>query len=126
MMILMGTANSPKSSEKDDKVERPLPAPAKRAIAALGRDINKARRRRGLTQQDVATRAGVSHSTIKRLEAGDHRSQLHVIARVLMIFGEIEKLATLLDTVKDDVGLALADEALPARVRRRKTAPKVF
>lgn len=122
----MGSITLPKSSDKDQKADRPLPAPAQRAIAALGRDISKARRRRGLTQQDVATRAGVSHSTIKRLEAGDHRSQLHLVARVLMIFGEIQKLATLLDTVKDDVGLALADEALPARVRRRKTSPKAF
>jgi predicted transcriptional regulator len=122
----MGPVISSNGSDKDPKAERPLPLPAKRAIVALGQDISKARRRRGLTQQDVATRAGVSHSTIKRLEAGDHRSQLHLVARVLMIFGELQKLATLLDTVKDDVGLALADEALPARVRRRKTSPNAF
>lgn len=117
----MGTANSSKSSAENKKADRPLPAPAQRAIARLGGDISRARRRRALTQQDLALRAGVSHSTIKRLESGDHRIQLHVIARVLMIFGELEKLASLLDTAKDDVGLALANEALPVRVRHRKS-----
>lgn len=73
-----------------------------------------------MSQLDLATRAGVSLNTIKRLEAGDHRMQLHVLARVLMLFGELAKLQDLLDTAKDDIGLALADEALPLRVRARK------
>ncbi len=113
------------SSEETFKLDRPLPSPAQRAIARLGDDINRARRRRALTQQDLAERAGVSLSTIKRLEGGDHRMQLHVIARVFMIFGGLDKLGTLLDTAKDDIGLVLADEALPVRVRHRK-APTAF
>ncbi|HSW18497.1 MAG TPA: helix-turn-helix domain-containing protein [Ramlibacter sp.] len=116
----MGTDNPHKSPQEDRKTARPLPLPAGRAIGQLGADVNRARRRRSITQEDLALRAGVSLSTIKRLEAGDARMQLHVLARVLMVFGELDKLKSLLDSANDDIGLALADEGLPQRVRARK------
>jgi len=116
----MGTDKADKRSEEGRSISRPLPHPAQRAIAQLGADFSRARRRRAITQGDLALRAGVSLSTIKRLEAGDHRMQLHVLARVLMVFGELDKLKVLLDSANDDIGLALADEGLPQRVRARK------
>lgn len=73
-----------------------------------------------MTQRDLALRAGVSESTIRRLENGDPRMQVHVLARVLSVFGELEKLTALLDSARDHIGLALADEGLPQRVRPRK------
>ena len=119
-MALMETTNVIKDPLKVPNTARPLPHPAERALAKLGADFSRARRRRAITQHNLALRAGVSLNTIKRLEAGDHRMQLHVLARVLMVFGELEKLQDLLDTAIDDIGLALADEALPVRVRARK------
>lgn len=89
-------------------------------MAQLGSDFSRARRRRGLTQRDLAQRSGVSESTIRRLEGGDPRMQVHVLARVMLVFGELDKLKNLLDTASDDIGLALADEGLPQRVRPRK------
>jgi hypothetical protein len=43
------------------------------------------------------------------------------LARVLHVFGEIERLERLLDTSADTVGLLMSDEALPQRVRRRRS-----
>lgn len=122
----METLISIEVPDKDQKPPRPLPFPAGRALTQLGQDINFARRRRQFTQQSLAERAGVSASTIKRLEAGDPRMQLHVLARVLQVFGEIAKLESLLDTSKDELGLALMDEKLPLRVRARKNVKRAF
>lgn len=43
---------------------------ADRAIRALGKNIELARRRRGFSQADLASRMSVSVSTVRRLEAG--------------------------------------------------------
>lgn len=125
-MGLMETIKSDKGSVENRKVERPLPVIAQRTLKKLGGDINRARRRRGLTQQALAERVGAGLSTIKRLEAGDPRMQLHVLARVLQVFGELDRLSDLLDSAQDDVGLALMDEQLPQRVRTPKKSPHAF
>lgn len=105
---------------------QPLPVPAARALSQLGADINRARRRRQLTQQSLAERAGVSLNTVKRLEAGEPQIQMQALARVLLVFGELARLEQLLETAGDDIGLALMDEQLPQRVRPRKAPVKAF
>ena len=97
----------------------PAPLPVQRAITKLGNDLALARRRRRISQQSLATRIGASVSTIKRMEKGDMRVPLHFIARSLHVFGELERLATLLDSANDDIGLTLADDALPKRIRNK-------
>jgi transcriptional regulator with XRE-family HTH domain len=101
----------------------PVSLPVERAIAKLGNDLALARRRRHLSQESLATRIGASLSTVKRMEKGDLRIPLHFIARALNVFGELERLASLIDTAKDDIGLTLADEQLPQRVRRKRKHP---
>jgi DNA-binding XRE family transcriptional regulator len=97
----------------------PLPLPVDRAITKLGCDLALARRRRRMSQESLATRIGASLSTVKRMEKGDTRIPLHFVARVLHVFGELGRLTSLLDTAKDEIGLTLADEQLPRRVRRK-------
>jgi transcriptional regulator with XRE-family HTH domain len=99
----------------------PLPLPAARALAKLGRDISFARRRRRFSQASLAERAGISHSTLKRLEKGEETCSMEQLARVLHVFGEIERLENLIDTTADAVGLLLSNEALPQRVRQRRS-----
>jgi ribosome-binding protein aMBF1 (putative translation factor) len=41
-----------------------------------------------LTQQDVADRAGTSHSFVSRLEAGDHIPTIPVLKRILAVLDE--------------------------------------
>lgn len=99
----------------------PLPIPATRALAKLGKDISFARRRRRLSQASLSERAGIALSTLKRLERGEPGCSIEQLARVLHVFGEIERLERLLDTGADTVGLLMSDEALPQRVRRRRS-----
>ena len=95
----------------------PAPLPVARAIVKLGRDIALARRRRRISQLSLAERIGASVNTVKRMESGDLRVPLHFVARTLHVFGELERLAQLLDTGEDVIGLALMDEQLPKRIR---------
>ena len=114
----MKAATSIYSSPQSSKVNSlPVPLPVARAIAKLGRDLSLARRRRRISQASLALRIGASLSTVKRMEQGDLRVPLHFVARTLHLFGELDRLASLIDTAKDDIGLTLADEQLPKRVR---------
>lgn len=97
----------------------PVPLPVQRAIEKLGNDLAVARRRRRISQQSLAIRIGASVSTVKRMEKGDIRVPLHFIARSLHVFGELDRLAALLDSANDEIGLTLADEALPKRIRSK-------
>jgi transcriptional regulator with XRE-family HTH domain len=102
----------------------PVPLPVERAIAKLGNDLSLARRRRRISQESLATRIGASLSTIKRMENGDMRIPLRFIAQALYVFGELDRLTSLIDTANDDIGLTLADAQLPQRVRsKRKHLP---
>jgi transcriptional regulator with XRE-family HTH domain len=101
----------------------PAPLPVQRAIEKLGNDLALARRRRRISQQSLATRIGASVSTIKRMEKGDLRVPLHFIARSLHVFGELDRLVSLLDSANDEIGLTLADEALPKRIRSKSRNP---
>jgi transcriptional regulator with XRE-family HTH domain len=93
-----------------------------RAIAKLGEDVSRARRRRRLTRASLAERSGVSVSTLKRLEGGDGSVALENFARILQVLGEIDRLADLLDSGTDELGIVLMDEQLPKRVRQRRSS----
>ena len=105
------------------KMDYLIPLPIERAIAKLGHDVSLARRRRNFSQQSLAERMGASLSTVRRMEQGDFRVPIHFFARALHVFGEIQALAQLLDTAKDDIGLTLMDEQLPKRVRSKRPTP---
>ena len=119
-MASMESVNGNKSSQKSGKAKSlPVPNPVERAILKLGRDLAVARRRRRISQESLALRIGASISTVKRMEKGDLRIPLHFIGRALYVFGEIEKLNALLDSSRDEIGLTLADQQLPQRIRRK-------
>lgn len=97
--------------------------PVVRSLNRLGQAISQARRRRHLTQQDLADRIGTTASTLRRMEAGYPGTALVHFARALQVFGELAQLDQLLDTPQDTIGLTLMNEQLPQRVRKsRKTA----
>lgn len=102
----------------------PLPLPVARSLDRLGLAISLARRRRHLTQQDLAERIGASIATVRRMEAGYPGTALAHVARALQVFGELDKLDQLLDTAQDTVGLVLMDEKLPQRVRKPRRTPE--
>lgn len=119
----MNTNKPIKRSHGTAKEFSAIPAPVLRAVLKLGGDLALARRRRRFSQASMALRIGVSLSTLRRMEKGDLRVPLGMWARGLHLLGELNRLAGLLDTATDEIGLALMDQQLPKRIRARKTTP---
>ena len=94
-----------------------IPIPVKRALHKLGRDIRDARRRRRIPTQVMAERAGVSRTTLLKVEKGDPGVSFGTLATVLFVLGILDGLSELADARYDQIGLDLADEWLPQRIR---------
>lgn len=88
-----------------------------RALRKLGSDIRAARKRRRLTVRLLADRALISPTTLGKIERGDPGTAIGFYASVLMVLGLVDRLDTLADAAHDEMGLALAEEQLPQRVR---------
>ena len=91
----------------------------RRALRKLGGDIGNARRRRQLTMEILAERAFTTRQTLQKVEAGDPMVAMGIYAAVLQALGLLDGLGDLAAPGQDEVGLSLADEALPKRVRLR-------
>ena len=99
---------------------RPLPMSPEtvEALTDLGRAIRDARLARRLRHQDLASRAGISVATLKRLERGDPTL---AIGRVLEVLTALSPalLADLVGTVRaDPAGDALRRKAMGERSKR--------
>lgn len=91
-----------------------------RALRDIGDDFASWRKLRRLTMAEVAERAGVGVNTVQRLEKGDGTT-LENVLRVARALGVLEALTASLDPYQSDLGKLRADEALPERVRQRRT-----
>ena len=87
--------------------------------ARLGQYISLARRKRGLTQMDMAEKACTSIATYQRIEKGDGTVALATVFRVLAILDRLESFDKSLSPMEDRVGLALMQDNLPKRVRTK-------
>jgi DNA-binding XRE family transcriptional regulator len=93
----------------------------KDAGVLLGRHIQLGRKERGLTEIDLADRAGVSRATLQKIEKGDLKCEIGLAFEVATLVGvklfEIDSTATHLaniDRVNDKIAL------LPKSVRKKK------
>lgn len=98
-----------------------LNAPIARALNQLGQDLSLARRRREISMLSMAERLGVSLKTVQRLEKGDRTVAIGTVAKMMFVLGELDKLAHLLDTARDDLGLQLMNQAVRKRIRAPKS-----
>jgi transcriptional regulator with XRE-family HTH domain len=97
--------------------------PSRRAqaeLSKLGSDIAIARKRRGFTQKRLAEGAAVSVETIRRLENGESGISIGTLAMVFLTLGVSDRLAGILDSAEDDVGLVISINKLPQRIREKK------
>lgn len=97
----------------------PPPRPVRRALRDLGNHVQVWRKLRSLTQNQLADRAGVTRTTIVRLERGHGGVSVEILLRVLHALGTLESLPRAVDPYETDVGRLRADEQLPRRVRPR-------
>lgn len=92
----------------------------RRSLQKLGEDVRSARLRRGLPAEVVAERARTTRPTLSRIERGDPGVGIGLYAAVLQSLGFLDRLGELADPRHDEVGLAMATEALPKRARTRR------
>jgi len=93
------------------------PFPVRRALKKLGQDLSEARKRRRIPTQLTADRAGISRSTLHKIEQGDEGVSIVAYAKTLFVLGMINRLSELADPGKDELGLFLEAENLPKRIR---------
>ena len=103
------------------KASTPVPAPVTRALGRTAEHVVAWRKLRGLTQAQVAGRAGVSRGTVRRLEAGDGGVSTENLLRVLRGLNLGTVVPDALDPYESDVGRLRSDERLPDRVRPRRS-----
>jgi transcriptional regulator with XRE-family HTH domain len=96
---------------------KPLPSAVKQTGRRIADDLKVWRKLRGLTQAQLADRAGVSVATAARLESGDGNITLESLLRILRALGIIDSLAAALDPYESDVGRMRSEEKLPRRIR---------
>ena len=93
---------------------------AKRALEELGSNLKTARLKRRISIKGFAERAGVSTSTIIRLEKGDAGVSIGTLAMACLVLGEIDRIAGFLDPGTDDTGLLLDKQTLPKRIDSKR------
>lgn len=97
----------------------PTPPAVRRALRQSAGDIAVWRRLRGLTQVQLADRAGISRDTLTRLEQGDGGVSTENLLRVLRALGILDSVTAALDPYASDVGRLRSEQRLPQRVRPR-------
>lgn len=106
---------------KTSGANQALPLPVRRALKKLGADISAARRRRGIPTELMAERALIARRTLRRAEQGDPSVSMGVYATLLFVLGLADRLGALADASADPLGMSLAEDALPKRIRARES-----
>src|SRR5258705_13202752 len=83
-----------------------IPLPAAHALRKLGRDLALARRKRGISTSDMASRLFVSRDTLWRLERGDPTVALGTLVTATFVLNLHDRLANLAAPARDDVALS--------------------
>lgn len=92
-----------------------------RLLSGLGANIKMARLRRGHSAETVAQRAGITRSTLTRVERGDAAVALGIYARVLQALRLEETLAMV--AADDALGRKLQDANLEPKPRAPRSPP---
>jgi DNA-binding XRE family transcriptional regulator len=97
--------------------EEAAPAAVVDVAVKLGRDIATARIRRQLREEDLATKAGITRTTLRRVEAGALGTGIGAYAAVLWALGMHHDLAEVAAPERDVEGQTLEAARRGERVR---------
>ena len=89
-------------------------------LERLAEFLRLARKRRGWTQQSVANRLQVCLDTVKRAERGEAGIKTGTLLMFLALYQRLDAFAKVIDPDLDRIGISLANERLPQRVRERR------
>lgn len=101
-----------------------LPTTVKKALSKLGQDINDSRRRRRISTELMAERAGIARATLAKIEKGNPSVSMGNYASVIFVLGLTERLKDLIDANHDIIGRMLEEEHLPKRIRHPRLPHK--
>ncbi len=93
------------------------------SLAALGGRLKEARLRRNWTQLQTAEKAGLSESSVKKVEAGSVRITVGAYLSLLDVFGQPAAFDRVLAPGTDTLGEALARNATRQRAGGNRKAP---
>jgi hypothetical protein len=95
-----------------------VPYEVEQALRKLGADLKTARLRRRVSQPELATAAGVSVKTLRRIESGDDGVAVGSVIAVLWGLGLLPTLQAVANPDQDQHGKILEQARLPQRVRQ--------
>ncbi|WP_159619112.1 helix-turn-helix domain-containing protein [Ruania rhizosphaerae] len=84
----------------------------------LGRHIQEWRKVNGLTAEDLASRAGITRSTLHAIESGAGSVKSENLFSVLEVLGIADALVDAADPINTEIGRARADRITVQRVRK--------
>jgi hypothetical protein len=93
------------------------PFPVRRGLKQLGQDLRDARRVRRIPMWLAAERASISRATLSKIEKGDEGVSMGSYARIFFILSMLDKLTHCAELKFDHLGLGLALENVPKRIR---------
>ena len=102
-----------------NKLLSALPYPVEQGLKRLSENLRKARIRRSLTVENVATRIGTGPRAVMDAEKGKPSTGIAVYVALLWLYDLLPQLEELADPSTDKEGLAL--EAAKGRKRVRKS-----
>ena len=91
---------------------------SERSASTIGEHLRTWRLLLGLSARQVCERAGVSPSTLSRLERGDGNVNFTTVLEVARSLGLLRSIEEALNPWETDLGRARASVNLPKRIRR--------
>jgi len=96
---------------------RPVSHKVVKANAEIGEQLRTWRKLLRLTLEQVADRAGISVSTLRRIEKGDGGVSFQAVLSTARALGILDSIVSAIDPYETSFGRARADQTLPKRVR---------
>ena len=110
----------PTSEERKRQSQLLFFRPTERFMKKLASHISIARRKRRLTQAQLAERSLLSISTYRRIEKGDSSVSVAALMRVLFLLDGLKSFDDLLSPETDALGRELLEDDMPKRIRPKK------
>lgn len=89
-----------------------------RRLGEIGASIRRWRLLQSLKAEELAERAGISRTTLQKIERGEGGVSIGAVLSVMQALGQLDHVAEAFDPLSTDVGRLRASETLPERIRR--------